>query len=812
MPRFYAFLLILLCNSVSCLSFAQINKDSLINNYSRFVRENSPEKLFLHTDKSHYVAGEYIWFKGYLQNSSIASVQEESSFIYAELYGDTLISRVKIKKEDDGFAGRVPIGHNIPSGKYTLRAYTQWMMNSLPDYMFNKEISVINPAFKDSARIDIEEGLINRVASLQFFPESGRIISQKFARIAFKATDNRGRGIAFSGKLFNSKDSLISEVIAEHNGMGEIRFYAAPDERYYVITKGNNGENIRYDLPKSEKSGAVINIQKRDNKLFINTILTEDLLTPGAFIIAHDGDAIFLYEELFREDRVFVVNEKSLSAGINHFIITDSSANILAERLIFKFPENLIKTEVTPDKPSEELEKRERTQIKICITDSIGNPVKGEFSVSVTDSFLAPAEPYVDNIKSFIYLTSELKGTIENPAWYFDEKNINRERAMDLLMMVHGWRYYNLQTIFKSYTNVHQKKESERSHFQREYTQAVSGRATSNFRNTKRAILSVLAPEIDLAVSEYLNKTGHFIVSELDFPDSTGFIISCTGKEGQKGYYLQVDKQTFPALTYYPFNNDLTIKRDYSKDESYSRIFEQSGGYGAVMLMAATVTSTKKVAAKHNPSPFNQTFERRQIRERGELDMYAGWSLFDYVLGTFPGLMNGGTAEDGSRLLVSTRSSTITGEKEEPHVYINRMRVQSSGDLDKYLVDDVENVAYLRGNEGFLYRTLSGVVLVTLRYSVSSLAKSPFTYYNTIFERPLGWQKPSRFYSPDYSLDADNNAVSYDTRTTLFWSPVVKTNDNGEAVISYYSSDRKTRHNISVEGITADGHFFSTFK
>jgi hypothetical protein len=85
-------------------------------------------------------------------------------------------------------------------------------------------------------------------------------------------------------------------------------------------------------------------------------------------------------------------------------------------------------------------------------------------------------------------------------------------------------------------------------------------------------------------------------------------------------------------------------------------------------------------------------------------------------------------------------------------------------------------------------------------------------YFNTIFARPLGWQKPSKFYSPDYSLEADNSAVSFDTRSTLYWSPRVKTDENGQAVITYYSSDRKTRHNVSVEGITMEGEIFSLFK
>ena len=793
--------------------WAQNIKDSVLSRYSKFAEESSPEKLFLHTDKSLYVSGEFIWFKGYLKNSTPLSNLEESRFIYAEFYGDTLISRVKIKYGDEGFAGRIPISHSIPTGEYTLRAYSQWMANSLPDYLFYKKISVINPAFKDTAdsAADPKEQ-DSSVVSLQFFPESGRIISGKFTLVAFKATDNEGRGTDLKGTLYNTRDSAITNISTEHNGMGQFRFYAAEADSYYVHVPDGNGGNQRFNLPPAEKQGAVINALNRDGIIFINTITTNDLLSKGASILVHDGDEILFFEELTRDERVFIFNESNLQPGINHILLINNDLNILAERLIFRFSENILQTVVETDKPSDELERREKATIRISLKDSSGTPVKGEFSISVTDSFLAPAEPYSDNMKSYMNLTSELRGQIERAAWYFDESNTDRERAIDLLMMVHGWRYYDLPVILSGDFGANGKRAVNRPWYQKEFTQSVSGRATSNFRNTKRATISVLAPEISLAVSERLNNTGNFIVSDLDFPDSTGFIISCTGKEGQKGYYLELAKQTFPSLTYYQFLPTPRINKDATSNDSYFRIFEQSGGYGSIMLKAATVTSSMKFSVKHNPSPFNQNFERRQIKERADLDIYTGWSLFDYILGSFPGLMNGGTSEDGSRVMLSTRSSTITGEKEQPHVYINRIKVEGTGDLDRYLVDDIENVAFLRGNEGFLYRTFSGVILVTLRYSISDLARSPFAYFNTIIEKPLGWQKPSKFYSPDYSLGADKNAVSFDTRTTLYWSPMIKTDENGQAVITYYSSDRKTRHNISVEGLTLEGEIFSLFK
>ncbi len=816
---------------------AQIIRDSLIAKFSEFSEILSPEKLYLHTDKSLYVAGEFIWFRGYLENSSQLNSVEQSKFIYAELYQDTLIARVKIKKGDDGFAGQMPINLNLRSGRYTLRAYTAWMINFQPEYMFHKEIAIVNPAKRGDAGISSEivsgedvtgefsessdnMNLIDTIGNITFFPESGRYLEERFSVIAFKAVNTKGRGMVLSGNLYNSRDSLITSFKTEHNGMGSIRIYPVKGESYYINGDNPSVGSKRFNLPSPSAEGGVVNVLTRDGKVFINTTISASIVSKGANLIIHDGNEIFYYESISgsngrestsgHNERLIVISQERLSDGINHILISDDYANILAERLIFKYPKNPTTATISSTKGDDELGTRERANYTLSLRDSLGNPVEGEFSLSVTDSYLAPYDNSSDNFKSYMLLSSEIKGHIENAAHYFGDGIENRERAMDLLMMVQGWRYYDIPAIMNhALPNGEPLYNSKRYRHQKEVTQSFSGRATSTLRNTKRAIISVLAPEINLAVSEDLTKSGHFSITDLNFPDSTNFIVSCTGRQGQKGYYLIIDEQQFPPIFNYPF----PVKRggwiDRERSIIYNRIFDDNGGGSVVTLNAAVVSSSPKFAPKYNPSPFNQYFDRRQIRERSELDLYSGMSLLDYVVGNFPGLMYGTSAEDGRRTVVSTRSFSITGDQGVPLVFVNRSQVQSTADLDMYTVDDVENIAYLKGNEGFMFRTLWGVIMVTLRHA---RVNSGDWYFNTKLVSPLGWQKPSRFYSPDYSKEEDNNAVSYDTRTTLLWIPSVKTDKDGNAQIEFYTSDRKTRLNIVVEGYTKNGEHISIIR
>jgi len=805
--------------------FSQESKDSIIARYNNFSEYASPEKLFIHTDKDLYIAGEYIWFKGYLKNSSELSKMPESNFIYVDLYQDTIISRVKIKRGDDGFAGNLPLNHKIRSGEYVLRGYTSWMMNSGPEYMFHKQITIINPTDKKAETV---AGLNGRagvssdtLSSFDFYPESGVYLSGRNAVIAFKATGSSGAGFNLKGDLFNQDDSLVTSFSTQHKGMGMFMFFPETGNKYHVKIPDGKGGFARFDLPDAALEGAMLNVRKRDGKYYLSATLSKQLSENGARIFIHDGTEIFFTEKLTGEQKLLVIGEDKLSPGINHILITDDYANILSERLIFIYGKSAPEISVTPDKEDEARGMREPATLILRLTDSGGKPLKGEFSVSVADHFLAPADSMNDNIKSYMMLSSELKGVIEDPAFYFGPESPERERAIELLMMVQGWRYYDIPKLMNgrdksevikkpvpgSLFQTKRVEQTQKRWFEKEYNQQISGRATSTFRNTKRAILSVLAPEINLAVSETLTSNGKFTVTDIDFPDSTNFIVSCTGKEGQKGYYVELEEQKFPA----PFNKGFITKSGIPADKSrmmvYSQLFYESGGTAPITLNAAVVSSSPQIRPKYNPSPFNQYFDRKQLRERSDLDLYTGMSLLDYVVGNFPGLMYGPQGEDGLRSVVSTRSFNITGEKGSPLVYINRAQVQSTGDLDMYTVDDVENVAFLKGSDGFMFRTLSGVILVTLRKA--AINTNTNWYYNTKLLNPLGWQKPSQFYSPDYSLERDNSAVVFDSRTVLYWNPKVTTDENGVAEIKFYTSDRKTRFNIDIQGVTQTGEFIS---
>ena len=132
-------------------AFAAPEGDDVPRRFSQRLLEHvqryPQEKVYLHTDRDHYEAGERVWFRAYLVNAVSHVPSDWSQFVYVELRDrqDSLFARVKVGLRDSVYAGYVPLAKTLPQGDYVLRAYSYWMQNGGDDYIFRKRIRVVSP-------------------------------------------------------------------------------------------------------------------------------------------------------------------------------------------------------------------------------------------------------------------------------------------------------------------------------------------------------------------------------------------------------------------------------------------------------------------------------------------------------------------------------------------------------------------------------------------------------------------------------------------------------------------------------------------
>jgi len=70
-----------------------------------------------------------------------------------------------------------------------------------------------------------------------------------------------------------------------------------------------------------------------------------------------------------------------------------------------------------------------------------------------------------------------------------------------------------------------------------------------------------------------------------------------------------------------------------------------------------------------------------------------------------------------------------------------------------------------------------------------------------------GIQDQREFFSPIYETPDQLSSRLPDFRSVLYWSPNVITKENGKTEVSFYTSDRKGRYAVVIQGMTADGRF-----
>jgi hypothetical protein len=143
------------------------------------------------------------------------------------------------------------------------------------------------------------------------------------------------------------------------------------------------------------------------------------------------------------------------------------------------------------------------------------------------------------------------------------------------------------------------------------------------------------------------------------------------------------------------------------------------------------------------------------------------------------------------------------GAPSEPVLYVDQALVvgETVGDrlyyLNPAMIDHIEVKGMIGSNLGA--NGANGMISVfTKRFTEPTFKGLP-----TIKAR--GFDRVLPFKGPNYdSLNV--NPVKDDSRSTLYWNPIVNITIQSPVELSFFTSDRPGRYRVIVEGITNDGN------
>lgn len=138
--------------------------------------KNYQEKVYLHTDKPYYYAGDQVFFKGYFAYGNPYLRDELSKVLHVELISGErdLVIEKKFQIRDGIVVGNFYLPDSLSGEKYFIRAYTNWMRNYGPNQYFLQPISILDPykriAPEETVTIWKNQGAAMKSDKTQFGP------------------------------------------------------------------------------------------------------------------------------------------------------------------------------------------------------------------------------------------------------------------------------------------------------------------------------------------------------------------------------------------------------------------------------------------------------------------------------------------------------------------------------------------------------------------------------------------------------------------------------------------------------------------
>lgn len=417
---------------------------SLQQKFTDFQQQHLQEKIYLHTDKDFYLAGETIWFKAYIMDAFFHRPLPLSSIVYVEVIDrnkkPVIQTAIDISKSQAAGSGSFIIPSSLPSDKYTLRAYTNWMKNQSDAFFFFRHISIVNTfAASLSGIIATQPDTL----SINLYPEGGNLVDGLPARVAFKMTHKNGS--AFNGTGTVSLGDTVIKFAAAANGTGS--FYYIPQKNTPCkIALDNNNLTCNVNWPKIYDKGYVLRLNGQPNEIKLQ-VQTNIPRAGTVYLLVHTRQVLKLFKKAAVDANGFadfIIPPADIGDGISHFILLNEKQQPVCERLFFKLPVHYAAAGISTDK--EKYAVREPVKVAVDVKDEAGKPVKANLSASVflLDSLQKhPAE----NIVTYLMLTSELGDRIDDPLQYFAGSDPSSKEMLDNIMLVNGWRRFRWEDI-----------------------------------------------------------------------------------------------------------------------------------------------------------------------------------------------------------------------------------------------------------------------------------------------------------------------------------------------------------------------------
>ncbi|AIZ62928.1 hypothetical protein PK28_03130 [Hymenobacter sp. DG25B] len=760
--------------------YGQIDSlNGLTGKLARYQQAALPEKLFLHLDRPTYLSSETIWFKVYAVDGTYGRPLALSTVAYVEVLNreqqPVLQGKIALKKAKG--QGSFSIPASLASGTYTVRAYTSWMKNFGPEYYFQQPVTIINT----SATAGIKARKDSAAAyDVQFFPEGGNLVQGLSSKVALKVTDRTGRGIAAEGKILNQQGAVVAQFKTLRFGMGSFRFTPAAGASYTAVVSLGKLPAATYKLPAVYEQGYVMRLESTSPTALTVSVAATTTQPETLSLLVHSRQKVVVAarQPLLNGQALFTIDRGQLLDGVSHFTLFNAAQQPLCERLYFQAPRQTLTITARPDKNG--YTTRDKVSVQVA-TAAASQPVGASVSMAVyrLDSLTRASIP---DITSYLWLAADLRGTIEQPEYYFSATSPEVAEATDNLMLTQGWSRFDWKQVLAAAPVAFEFLPELNGHL-------VRGRLTQ--AGTNKPVPGI---------TTYLSAPSRITRLQNAVSGVNGvFQFELNHFYGPQDIIVQTDPQqdsTCQIEVFSPFSPQYAaavaggpalprFAPDYAK-----RHFQQQ---------VQTIYSGKYANRITMPAPDSTAFFGKPD-EIYLLDKYTRFKVLEEVMREYVPGVDVRIRKDGFHFLVKDKINGALLTQNPmvlldgvPVFNINKMMAMDPLKIQKLEVMDSR---YVHGTSIY-----DGIVsFTTYKGNLAGFSLDP----RVLVQAYEGVQGQREFYAPRYETPEARQSRLPDFRNLLYWNPDIAT-AAGAGKSEFYTGDQAGQYLIVIQGLSDTG-------
>jgi len=639
----------------------------------------------------------------------------------------------------------------------------------------------------------------------QFFPEGGYLINGIRSRVAIKAVTPDGMGIDSKGTITDDAGNVVANFNSQHLGMGVFAVQPESGKTYKANITYADGTQDHLDLPTPRSEGINLSLNNSNPdtlyvKIAVNDLYLQKNHNKVFYVIAQSNDIICYAAKTPLTSPVFsaAIPKSKFPTGILQVTLFSSKGSPLSERITFIRHNDLLNLTMTPNHQS--YSRREKVSMTVSAKNKTA-PAEANLSVSVVNENLVPySDDDETTILSHLLLTSDLRGYIEKPNYYFSRVTDNTNADLDLLMLTQGYRRF-------SYRNIVSDKIPPLTLLPEQGIEISGTLRTNTGIPVSKGIIRLQIPDKNYSAQTTTDISGNYRFSNIIIADTSKISMSARDNPNGTNMVLTVDNQLAPPTSQYINPTGAVTNIDSTLHDYIQNAKKQQNALSQTHILQAVVIKAKAEAkVSHTDYPTLAGLSLSADRTISN-EIFKGCPVFSQCLN----VSALGLTYDNNNLYL-TRDYNSGNRSTPVAIYVSGMAVDYAylSNVNADMVESVE-IFFSDGFSGINKGTgTKGVLEVNMKklpkgekISKDQLMDMLPKPYQAEFI-PGGYYATRQFYVPKYGNPGVSVAV--DLRSTIYWNPSVVTDKTGVTSFDFYNADGAGTYRAIIQGIDKDGN------